>query len=67
MGRKSIINEGGTPSDSNDVDDGDSSERHQFTLRLPIDLVDDLDDWADERGMPRNAAISFLLSKELSD
>lgn len=58
-----------TESDSrNESDSGsDSSGRKQLTQRMPPDLVDDVDDWADAHGMSRNTAINFLVREALPD
>jgi hypothetical protein len=81
MGRRSILDEGESQDDSpttdessanettNETEDSSGSEeaeRIQTTLRLPSDLADDLDDWADMRGMSRNAAVTYFIAEGLS-
>ena len=45
----------------------DGNEREQLTQRMPIDLVDDVDEFAESHGMSRNAAINFLVRESLRD
>lgn len=68
MGRRSILDEGEQEDSANETDDSsgsEASERIQTTLRLPSDLADDLDDWADMRGMSRNAAVTYFIAEGL--
>ena len=46
-----------------DTDEEEANERRKFTQRMPERLVADIDEFADRRGISRNAAIN-LLSKE---
>ncbi len=80
-GRRSILDESSQSDSSNedetpanettdkneDTPESEESERLQTTLRLRSDLADDLDEWADMRGMSRNAAITCILAERLSD
>jgi hypothetical protein len=69
MARRSIMNEGEAQTDSSTPDADETtntdSERIQTTLRIPTDLADDLDEWADTRGMSRNAAITYFIAEGL--
>jgi hypothetical protein len=82
MGRRSILDEGESQDDSpttdessanettnetEDSSESEESERLQTTLRLPPDLADDLDNWANIRGMSRNAAVTYFIAEGLSD
>ncbi|MFB6201982.1 MAG: hypothetical protein ABEI98_08220 [Halorhabdus sp.] len=67
MGRRKITEEAESKksqSEQTDTDDGES-ERTQLTQRMPDDLLDDVDDLADEMGMSRNAAINLLVKQGL--
>lgn len=43
----------------------EASERRKFTQRMPEPLVADIDEFADRRGMSRNAAINVLAKEGL--
>lgn len=46
----------------------DESDREQLTQRMPGDLVEDIDEFADRMGFgSRNAAINFLVRQALDD
>lgn len=63
MGRRKITDEAQEQAtEENDVDE----ERAQFTQRMPKDLAERVEDWADDRGMSRNAAINLAV-KNLVD
>lgn len=62
MGRRKITEE----AEEQAEDSHDDGERAQFTQRMPPDLADDVEEWADNRGMSRNAAINLAV-KELLD
>lgn len=47
--------------------DGGDAERRKFTQRMPEGLVEDIDEFADEHGMSRNAAINMLAKTGLRD
>lgn len=70
MARRSIMNEGEAQNDSSTRDADETtntdSERIQTTLRIPTDLAADLDEWADTRGMSRNAAINYFIAEGLT-
>lgn len=71
MTRRSITEEARkrqaeTDDDSDEPDDG-STERRKFTQRMPEPLVDDIDEFADEHGMSRNAAINVLAKTGLEE
>lgn len=55
-----------TTDENEDTSESEESGRLQTTLRLPGDLADDLDDWADMRGMSRNAAITYFIAEGLN-
>lgn len=43
----------------------EASERRKFTQRMPESLVADIDEFAERRGMSRNAAINVLAKEGL--
>jgi hypothetical protein len=64
MGRRKITEEAEEFSE-NDADE--SEDREQLTQRMPTDLVEDVDEFAEQHGMSRNAAINFLVKHSLGD
>ncbi len=65
MGRRKITEEAEEFTDEEQSDDG--GDREQLTQRMPKELVKDVDEFADEHGMSRNAAINFLVKQSLGD
>jgi len=65
MGRRSITGEAETEQSTDDEDEEPQS-RTKHTQRMPDDLSDDIEEWAKERGMSKNAAINFAV-RELLD
>jgi metal-responsive CopG/Arc/MetJ family transcriptional regulator len=49
------------------VADGGDAERRKFTQRMPEELVEDIDEFADAHGMSRNAAINMLAKTGLEE
>lgn len=47
--------------------DGGDTERRKFTQRMPEALVEEIDEFADEHGMSRNAAINVLAKTGLRE
>ena len=47
--------------------DDDATERRKFTQRMPEGLVAEIDEFADEHGMSRNAAINLLSKTGLGE
>lgn len=57
-----------TERDSSDsADSTESSDRRKFTQRMPEELVEEIDEFADSHGMSRNAAINLLSKTGLDD
>lgn len=52
---------------SSDTDTESESGREQLTQRMPHDLVDDVDGFADEMGLSRNAAINFIVRSWINE
>lgn len=73
MARRKITEEAESNQDQDDQDaqgepDGASDQdsgRTQLTQRMPDQLLDDVDDLAEELGMSRNAAINMLVKQGL--
>jgi hypothetical protein len=71
MGRRKITEEAESnqeqveESDAGDQDSEQDTGRTQLTQRMPDDLLDDVDDLANEMGMSRNAAINMLVKQGL--
>jgi hypothetical protein len=73
MARRKITEEAESNQEQNDQDaqgepDGagdQDSGRTQLTQRMPDELLDDVDDLAEELGMSRNAAINMLVKQGL--
>lgn len=42
-------------------------EETQLSQRMPRDMVDDLEDFADDHGLSRNGAINLLVGKALRE
>lgn len=59
--------DGEDPDGENPDDEGDSTDRRKFTQRMPEELVEDIDEFADRHGMSRNAAINLLAKTGLDD
>lgn len=49
------------------LDEYEEEEREQLTQRMPPGLVADIDELADDLGVPRNAAINLLVKRALKD
>lgn len=64
---ESPTNETTNTNETEESSGSEQSERMQTTLRLPSDLADELDDWADMRGMSRNAAVTYFIAEGLAD
>lgn len=52
-------------SNADDRGSGQDTGRTQLTQRMPNELVNDVDDLAEEMGMSRNAAINMLVKRGL--
>lgn len=73
MARRKITEEAESTQEQNDQDaqaepadgGGQDSNRTQLTQRMPDELLDDVDDLAEELGMSRNAAINMLVKRGL--
>ncbi|UTF55993.1 hypothetical protein [Natronosalvus rutilus] len=70
MGRRKITEEAERKKQSETEPDQDGDQpdgRDQLTQRMPTDLVEDVDDFAEAHGMSRNAAINFLVRQALPE
>lgn len=71
MGRRKITKEAEQQADESDSEQSDSNgsenDREQLTQRMPSDLVEQVDEFAENHGMSRNAAINFLVKRSLGD
>lgn len=71
MTRRKITEEAEQQADESDSEQSDSSgsenDREQLTQRMPSDLVEQVDEFAENHGMSRNAAINFLVKRSLGD
>jgi len=76
MGRRKITEEAEQKSKEETEEDGtgveieepeSSPDRKQFPQRMPEPLVEDLDQWAERRGMSRNSAVNFIVREYLDD
>lgn len=66
MSRKSITDEAEEAASDDDGDEPADDEREQLTQRMPKDLLDRVDEFADENGIPsRNSAINMLVRQGL--
>ena len=71
MGRRKITDEAEEANEEEteptDEEEADGDERHTLTQRMPSTMVDEVDDFAERRGMSRNAAINFLVREALDE
>jgi hypothetical protein len=68
MTRRKITDEAQDNSDDdtdNEQSNSSNEGRHTLTQRMPNDMVEEVDEFADRRGMSRNAAINFLVREAL--
>lgn len=67
MGRRKITDEAETEAAQDSDHTDESEDRKQLTQRMPLDLVEDVDAFAENHGMSRNAAINFLVRSGLPE
>lgn len=63
-GRRKITEEA---EQAGDGEEEESTERVKHTQRMPGPLDGDLETWADEHGMSKNAAINFAVRELVGD
>lgn len=63
MGRDKITEKAKEQSEQSDED----PEIQLLSQRMPEPMVDNIDNWREQMGMSRNAAINFLVREALKD